>query len=631
MSALAQCDAFAFIYDQAGDPAPDVLVVLKRVLDAGGNPILLGPKTTLTDSAGSFHFTLPEFATAFISARASALWNCPEGRAFTVPPGPSGELVPDFSLPSSTLVEPPLVYVSDVLSIPKASETQDGYLSAADFVRFEAGAGEMGITQIDTGAGITGGPITDTGTISLAPISGVGGTWSNPSSITVNAYGQIIAITSGAPDTTAPVITLVSLTGLTSVSVTITWHTNEPADSQVEYSTDLLYGTSTPLDTVPRLDHSVPISGLLANTVYNYRVKSRDIAGNPATPVTSTFTTPAISDTTAPVITLASTPVTAITETGATINWTTNESADSEVRYSVDPDISYGTPTVPPITNTPVGTSGVTTHAVSLTGLTAGTIYHYQVKSKDASGNAATPVTGTFTTLSAPAADLLTGLLAYWKLDEAADYRLDATGGGNQLTPNLVFPTTTGKFGICPQWTGAGSDLRREGDGTFAQMGTDMDYTIAGWVQIADSSADRTWVGKTGLGTDEYVGNYSASSSPPQFEFVVQGNDSTYFHRLASDVPNPALATWYFIVLWHDAGASSINIQVNNGTVYSFTLTEPPKVGVALFRVGSYAGTLNFWEGLIDEVAIWRNRILPAPERAALYGPGGAGKPFDTW
>ena len=100
MSALAQCDAFAFIYDQAGDPAPDVLVVLKRVLDASGNPILLGPQTTLTDSAGSFHFTLPELATAFISARASALWNCPDGRAFTVPPGPSGELVPDFSLPT---------------------------------------------------------------------------------------------------------------------------------------------------------------------------------------------------------------------------------------------------------------------------------------------------------------------------------------------------------------------------------------------------------------------------------------------------------------------------------------------------------------------------------------------------
>ena len=223
-----------------------MLVVLKRVLDASGNPILLGPKTTLTDSAGSFHFTLPELATAFISARASALWNCPEGRAFTVPPGPSGELVPDFSLPASTLVEPPLVYVGDVLSIPRASATQDGYLSAADFAAFEAGAADMGITQINTGAGLTGGPITDTGTIGLAPISGVAGHWSNPTSITINAYGQIIAITATA-DTTAPNITAILAT-VTGTSVTITWTTDDLSDSQVDYGTTTGYGTSTPLD-----------------------------------------------------------------------------------------------------------------------------------------------------------------------------------------------------------------------------------------------------------------------------------------------------------------------------------------------------------------------------------------------
>ena len=200
MSTLSQCDAFAYIYDQSGDPAPDVLVVLKRVLDASGNPILLGPKTTVTDSAGAFHFTLPEDATAYISARASALWNCPDGRAFTVPPGPSGELVPDFSLPASTLVQPPLVYVGDVLSIPRASESQDGYLSAADYVAFLAAAGaDVGITSITAGTGLTGGTITDTGAIALATISGVAGTYPNPSSITVNAQGQIIAITAVHP------------------------------------------------------------------------------------------------------------------------------------------------------------------------------------------------------------------------------------------------------------------------------------------------------------------------------------------------------------------------------------------------------------------------------------------------
>jgi hypothetical protein len=142
MSALAQCDAFGFIYDQAGDPAPDVLVTLKSVLDASGNAILLSPLTTLTDSAGSFHFTLPEDAAATISARASGLWNCPDGRVFKVPPGPTGELIATFLLPGSSSVVPPLIYVSDTLSLPRSSPSADGYLAAADFVRFDAHAAD---------------------------------------------------------------------------------------------------------------------------------------------------------------------------------------------------------------------------------------------------------------------------------------------------------------------------------------------------------------------------------------------------------------------------------------------------------------------------------------------------------
>jgi hypothetical protein len=138
MAALPQCDAFGYIYDQAGDPAPDVLVTLKKVIDASGNSILLSPLTTLTDPAGSFHFTLPEDAAATISARASGLWNCPDGRVFKVPPGPTGELIATFLLPGSSSVVPPLIYVSDTLSLPRSSASADGYLAAADWLRFDA-------------------------------------------------------------------------------------------------------------------------------------------------------------------------------------------------------------------------------------------------------------------------------------------------------------------------------------------------------------------------------------------------------------------------------------------------------------------------------------------------------------
>jgi len=99
------------------------------------------------------------------------------------------------------------------------------------------------------------------------------------------------------PDTTPPTISGVQATNVSSTSATITWTTNEPADRQVEYGTTTAYGAlapttpGTPLGT----SHSVMLSGLTANTLYHYRVKSTDAAGNTATSADFTFTTAAVS------------------------------------------------------------------------------------------------------------------------------------------------------------------------------------------------------------------------------------------------------------------------------------------------------------------------------------------------
>src|SRR5205085_10804748 len=140
---------------------------------------------------------------------------------------------------------------------------------------------------------------------------------------------------------------------------TISWTTNESSDSQVEYGTTTAYRRSSPTRRSSDPSHSLALSGLSASTTYNYRVKSRDAAGNLATSGNFTFITAAPPpDTTPPTIT--SVTASNITSSGATITWTTNEASDSQVEYGAT--TLYGSQTT-------LNSSLVTSHSQTLSGL----------------------------------------------------------------------------------------------------------------------------------------------------------------------------------------------------------------------------------------------------------------------
>jgi len=103
-------------------------------------------------------------------------------------------------------------------------------------------------------------------------------------------------------------------------------------------------------------------------------------------------------DSTAPVITGVSTQ--AIGKTGAVIIWTTNEAATSQVVYKLT--TSDGSATTQ-------DTNLVTSHTVTLSGLTAGTSYNFKVKSKDASGNES--VSQDYTLVTSKAGTLVGGII----------------------------------------------------------------------------------------------------------------------------------------------------------------------------------------------------------------------------
>jgi glucose/arabinose dehydrogenase len=91
-------------------------------------------------------------------------------------------------------------------------------------------------------------------------------------------------------DTTPPAISAISAVP-SSATAAVSWTTDEPSSSQVDYGTTAGYGASTTLDSTMVLDHGQTISGLSANTLYHYRVRATDAAGNTAVSTDGTFTT----------------------------------------------------------------------------------------------------------------------------------------------------------------------------------------------------------------------------------------------------------------------------------------------------------------------------------------------------
>ena len=77
-------------------------------------------------------------------------------------------------------------------------------------------------------------------------------------------------------ETTPPVIAEVKAAGNSDISATITWLTDKPATSQVEYGNTKDYGLTAISNGELTTNHKVRMTGLVPNTTYYFSVKSAD-------------------------------------------------------------------------------------------------------------------------------------------------------------------------------------------------------------------------------------------------------------------------------------------------------------------------------------------------------------------
>src|ERR1700733_2422727 len=95
-------------------------------------------------------------------------------------------------------------------------------------------------------------------------------------SLVLSGCAGVVSQTGGT--TTTPTgslsISNVQASGATTSSVQLSWTTNEPATSAVDYGTTAVYGATTPVSSTMATAHQMTLSALAQGTTYHFRVRS---------------------------------------------------------------------------------------------------------------------------------------------------------------------------------------------------------------------------------------------------------------------------------------------------------------------------------------------------------------------
>ena len=449
-----------------------------------------------------------------------------------------------------------------------------------------------GMTNTDVSASITGLTAGTSYHFRVKAVNSVGTTYGS----------DMIFTTEGL----APTATTLDATNKTSTGATLNASVNANMASTTvtfEYGTTTSYGqtvtaSQSPVTGSSNTNVSANISGLSAGTTYHFRVKAVNSVGT-TYGSDMTFTTAGLAPT---ATTMAATNKTA---TGATLNATVNANmVSTAVTFEYGTTTSYGqTVNASP---SPVTGNTLTNVSANLTGLTAGTTYHFRVKAVNSVGTTYGSDM-TFTTLYPPPPT--SGLSAYYPFN----------GNANDESVNNYNGTVTGAV-LSPDRFGTNnSSYYFNGINNKIYIGNSLivqdRISVSCWVKstatsgqiISTGSRNSYRIGKTENGVDcglylsDATDGYGIGASA-----VVDCSDWTH----VVIVYNGSEVKLYINgqLKSSDTGAGSVFC---NQTVY---------LNFGTYQWGSSCS--DWYKGYLDDVRLY-NRAITSEEVNALYHEGG--------
>lgn len=422
-------------------------------------------------------------------------------------------------------------------------------------------------------------------------------------SSTDNGAYELATATTG-PTIPPPVISGVFSSGISSGSAIVNWSTSTPATSYVQYGVSA-YTNTTPEDSLLTTIHSVTLSGLSPSTLYHYRVGSHDSLGQLTLSSDFTFTTAAAPITASTISLSAGSPA-----ASAAPGSSTSDNVTATLTSGSAVSVSFSAASVPAGVSASFSNPSCTVTCSSMVTFSASSsaapgTYNIVISAAGSGTSASVTIALTVTATVTQSADITTGLVAQWKLNEnGGNLAYDASGNVNTAT--LYNPTWwTSDYGPTVWFSGSGSFASVNEAASLEQTNQ---LTVSFWLRpSANSNLDSRVIAKL------YDWDVKLNGSNRYPQLTVGGQYAILNYSLP-------LITWHHVVFTFSTGVVKGYVD---GTPISFlentfTGTET----LAQWAYGLYLATdpsqTNFYIGSLNDVRVY-NRTLSDADVAALY------------
>jgi len=215
------------------------------------------------------------------------------------------------------------------------------------------------------------------------------------------------------------------------------------------------------------------------------------------------------------------------------------------------------------------------------------------------------------------------GLLAYYRFEETSGVRYNrgTIGGGLNLTDNNTVGSTTGAVAIQgnpavgASFVRGNSEYLSLSDPSEVNVGG-ADFSISIWFKIDSSLSglNQNILGVWQTSKFSYRLYYNGSNKKIFWYTSANGTSAT---SIASSTVSDD--TFYNTVLIHDNSSGS-EVYLNNSSIGSAGSVVKSQPSVA-FVVGGIADGTDYFNGVLDDLAIW-NRQITSDEISQVYNSG---------